>query len=70
MMWFWGGKVDLWFWLANFILGERTPPLVGAGVTGDGGRLRWRKDQLQYKPSLEQPDLYVYILLATYNVEG
>lgn len=40
----------------TYNLGERTPPIGG----GDsGGRLRWRKDQLQYKPSFEQPEVYV-----------
>ncbi|XP_052102074.1 dedicator of cytokinesis protein 7-like [Mytilus californianus] len=38
--------------------GDRTPPLANVlGITESGGRLRWRKDQLLYKPTVEQPDM-------------
>lgn len=39
------------------LAGDRTPPLTGSTGGGDAGRLRWRKDQLLYRPSVEQSDL-------------
>lgn len=44
---------------------ERTPSLANVLGGGEaGGRLRWRKDQLAYKPTVEQPDMYVSYVLA------
>ena len=53
----------------NSMGGDRTPPGGGMGGVGggpmsalEGARLRWRKDQVQWRPTHEPFERYMYIL--------